>query len=85
VTVHNFSTTRESANEEYPTPVTIDIMDMHPFSLDMSRSVKVKFKEEVSVFSFMVDNDGNIYDMNDQIDTKIRPNIGIGRPQISNE
>ena len=60
-------------------------MDMHPFSLDMSRSVKVKFKEEVSVFSFMVDNDGNIYDMNDQIDTKIRPNIGIGRPQISNE
>jgi hypothetical protein len=85
VTVHNFSTTRESANEEYPTLVTIDIMDMHPFSLDMSRSVKVKFKEEVSVFSFMVDNDGNIYDMNDQIDTKIRPNIGIGRPQISNE
>ncbi len=74
VTVHNYSTSVNNENEEYPTPVTIDIMDMNPFSLDMSRSVKVRVKEEVPVFSFMVDEDGNIYDMNDQIDVKIRPN-----------
>lgn len=74
VTVHNYSTSVSNENEEYPTPVTIDIMDMNPFSLDMSRTVKVRLKEEVSVFSFMVDEDGNIYDMNDQIDVKIRPN-----------
>jgi len=74
VTVHNYSTSVSNENEEYPTPVTIDIMDMNPISLDMSRTVKVRLKEEVSVFSFMVDEDGNIYDMNDQIDVKIRPN-----------
>ncbi len=73
VTVHNYSTSVSNENEEYPTPVTIDIMDMNPISLDMSRTVKVRLKEEVSVFSFMVDEDGNIYDMNDQIDVKIRP------------
>jgi len=73
VTVHNYSTSVSNENEEYPTPVTIDIMDMNPISLDMSRTVKVRLKEEVSVFSFMVDEDGNIYDMNDQIDIKIRP------------
>jgi len=76
VTVHNYSTSVSNENEEYPTPVTIDIMDMNPFSLDMSRTVKVRLKEEVSVFSFMVDEDGNIYDMNDQIDVKIRPQKG---------
>jgi len=79
VTVHNYSTSLSNENEEYPTPVTIDIMDMNPFSLDMSRSVKVRLKEEVPVFSFMVDEDGNIYDMNDQIDVKIRPQRGSDR------
>jgi len=79
VTVHNYSTSVSNENEEYPTPVTIDIMDMNPFSLDMSRTVKVKLKEEVPVFSFMVDEDGNIYDMNDQIDVKIRPQKGSDR------
>lgn len=79
VTVHNYSTSLSNENEEYPTPVTIDIMDMNPVSLDMSRSVKVRLKEEVPVFSFMVDEDGNIYDMNDQIDVKIRPQRGSDR------
>lgn len=79
VTVHNYSTHEKSDDEEYPTKVTIDIMDMNPFSLDMSRTVRVRFKEEIPVFSFMVDESGNIYDMNDQIDIKIRPDKGTGR------
>mgnify|MGYP000900608374 FL=1 len=85
VTVHNYSTSVSNENEEYPTPVTIDIMDMNPFSLDMSRTVKVKLKEEVPVFSFMVDEDGNIYDMNDQIDVKIRPQKGSDRSDQSQQ
>ena len=85
VTVHNYSTSVSNENEEYPTPVTIDIMDMNPFSLDMSRTVKVKLKEEVPVFSFMVDEDGNIYDMNDQIDVKIRPERGTPRSDQSQQ
>jgi len=85
VTVHNYSTSISNENEEYPTPVTIDIMDMNPISLDMSRTVKVRLKEEVSVFSFMVDEDGNIYDMNDQIDVKIRPEKGTPRSDQSQQ
>lgn len=85
VTVHNYSTSVSNENEEYPTPVTIDIMDMNPISLDMSRTVKVRLKEEVSVFSFMVDEDGNIYDMNDQIDVKIRPERGTPRSDQSQQ
>lgn len=85
VTVHNYSTSVSNDNEEYPTPVTIDIMDMNPISLDMSRTVKVRLKEEVSVFSFMVDEDGNIYDMNDQIDVKIRPEKGTPRSDRSQQ
>ena len=85
VTVHNYSTSVSNENEEYPTPVTIDIMDMNPFSLDMSRTVKVRVKEEVPVFSFMVDEDGNIYDMNDQIDVKIRPQKGTPRSDQSQQ
>jgi len=85
VTVHNYSTSVSNDNEEYPTPVTIDIMDMNPISLDMSRTVKVRLKEEVSVFSFMVDEDGNIYDMNDQIDVKIRPEKGTPRSNRSQQ
>jgi len=85
VTVHNYSTSVSNENEEYPTPVTIDIMDMNPISLDMSRTVKVRLKEEVSVFSFMVDEDGNIYDMNDQIDVKIRPEKGTPRSDQSQQ
>ena len=85
VTVHNYSTSVSNENEEYPTPVTIDIMDMNPFSLDMSRTVKVRVKEEVPVFSFMVDEDGNIYDMNDQIDVKIRPQKGSDRSDQSQQ
>ena len=85
VTVHNYSTSVSNENEEYPTPVTIDIMDMNPFSLDMSRTVKVRVKEEVPVFSFMVDEDGNIYDMNDQIDVKIRPEKGTPRSDQSQQ
>ncbi len=79
VTVHNYSLSPKYADEEYPTKVTIDIMDMNPFSLDMSRTVRVRFKEEIPVFSFMVDENGNIYDMNDQIDIKIRPDRSSGR------
>lgn len=73
VSVHNYNTTWENAKEEYPTPVTIDLMDIRPYSLRISKRVVVHFKEEVPVFSFIVDRDGSILDLNDKIDMRIRP------------
>jgi len=74
VSVHNYSTAIEDVEEEYPTKVRVDLMDTNPFKLMASREVSVKFKEEVSVFSFVIDENGYVTDVNDRIKLKIRPN-----------
>ena len=48
-------------------------MDMRPYGIKMSKRVVAHFKEEVSVFSFVVDSKGIISDINDKIQMKIRP------------
>ena len=73
VSIHNFNSAPENSNEEYPTPVMIELADMRPYGIKMSKRVVAHFKEEVSVFSFMVDEKGYIYDINDRIQVKIRP------------
>jgi len=73
VSVHNYNMNYEDESEEYPTPVMVDLMDMRPYSMLMTRETRVYFKEEKSIFSFMVDDEGNIYDINDRIGMKIRP------------
>lgn len=73
ISVHNYNTSYEDESEEYPTPVFIDLMDMRPYGIKMSKRVVAHFKEEVSVFSFVVDSKGVISDINDKIQMKIRP------------
>jgi len=73
VSVHNYSTMIESTEEEYPTRVKVDVMDVNPFKLVASSEVLVKLKEEVPVFSFVVDENGYVTDVNDTIKLKIRP------------
>jgi hypothetical protein len=77
VSIHNYNARAEDPEEEYPTPVFVDLMDMRPYGIKMSKRIVAHFKEEVPVFSFMVDDKGNIYDISDKMGVKIRPTKDI--------
>jgi len=93
VSVHNYNSAVENDEEEYPTPVTVDLMDLEPYSLVLSKQISVRLKEEKSVFSFMINEKGEIYDLNDDINIKIRPSpkggtlrqVPIGTPSNDGE
>jgi hypothetical protein len=58
-------------NEQYPTPVRIDIIKLNPYRLVLTREVSVGFREETTMSTFVVDEYMNISDIRTDIQVPI--------------
>ena len=47
--------------------VQVDMMDMHPFKLFLSREVEIAYKDEATIASFIVNDEGNVTDIRTDI------------------
>jgi uncharacterized protein YfaP (DUF2135 family) len=57
--------------DESPEKVKIDIIDIHPFKIVLSREVTVSYRQEVTVATFIVNEEGNIEDLRTDVNIKI--------------
>ena len=62
ITVHHYGK-RPGALET----VKVDMMDMHPFKLFLSREVEIAYKDETTIASFVVNEEGNVTDIRTDI------------------
>lgn len=67
VNLHNYSSATkqelvEANKEEYPTPVSIRIMQLDPFKIIYETAVTLKFRDEKTVLTFRVNDDKLIHD-----------------------
>ena len=67
VNLHNYSSIHkmekiEENKEEYPTPVKIEIVQLDPYRMIYTTNVKLEFRDELTVLTFVVDDQKRIYD-----------------------
>lgn len=70
VNVHFFGPQRMI--NEPPQTVEIEILDIHPFRVVFTGEVTLTIRQEYTFLSFIVDEDGNVRDMNDEVQIFIR-------------
>ena len=69
INVHNYSNKNRSLpeGEIYPTPVRIDIIKLNPFRIILTKEVYVRFKEEVTMATFVLDEKNKVVDIRTDI------------------
>lgn len=87
VNVHYFGGRLDLDNDNYETPrpgvprnprmfeevtVNVEILDMHPFAIVLSNDVILNHRDEVTVATFTVNEDGNVEDIRTDIQIRIR-------------
>ena len=53
-----------------PQEVEVEILDMHPFKVVLSRKVELMHRQEITIATFVIDEDGNVQDL--RTDIKVR-------------